>query len=821
MPPLMAGSILEDVRRGVRHLVRSPAFSLATIATLALGLAANIAMLSVWNALMLRPLPVRAPSELVWARGHSPQGQNRLTLATAVPRLEEDPGPLTGYCAWNGNLVLPVEAHGEPTQASIDFMSAGCLETLGLMPVLGRVYTAAEAPLTSAGAQVVLIHHRFWQRMFGGDPAVIGQRLRTEGRQLEIIGVLPAGYDGIQIDGGADIVAPFGSILPAPVGRPPGASLILARLRPGTTIEQARAHLTSRWPAVVAAVLPAGLNARERDTFRDVQVRVESLATGLSELRDRYRRAVQVALGLTGLLLALVCANLGGLLLARMAAREQELQVRRALGATGARLFQQMAIESLLLAGVGTVLGTGLAWTLVGAIERLLPVGITGRTLSLTPDLRVIGVSAVGGVLTAGLICLVPVLSATRRANAAETQWDRTVVRASTRRHRLLLVTQVAICSILVVGAGLLSRSLAALLGADTGVRPDRVLSVRLMPLPNGYEGFDAASYYPVLLERLAALPSVHRVGYARMFPHLTTATPQLAPITVIGEPDPDIGAQFDVVSPRFFDTVGIRVVRGRGIETGDDARARAVAVVNEQLARQIAAGGEVIGRRISYGPGPERENIEVVGVVSNATLGSFRATSPPIVYLSALQAGRLGYYPTLALATNGEPMRIAPDVERVVRSMGHEYAHTTLPLAEFLDRSVATERLAAGVAGATALLGIVLALVGLYALLAFAVDRRAREIGVRLALGATSGGVLRLVIREGVTLVLCGVAVGVPLSIGPARFLESLLFGITPFDWITLAGTAVAFLVVGLVGGLVPAIRASRVDPATVLRAE
>lgn len=821
MPPLMVRSVLEDVRRGVRHLARSPLFSLATIATLALALAANIAMLSAWNALVLRPLPVRAPSELVWARGRSPQGQNRLSLITAVPRLEEDPGPLTGYCAWNGNLVLPVEAHGEPTQASIDFMSAGCLETLGLRPVLGRAYTAAEAPLTSAGAQVVLIHHRFWQRMFGGDPAVVGQRLRTEGRELEIIGVLPAGYDGIQIDGGADIVAPFASILPAPVGRPPGASLILARLRPGTTIEQARAHLTPRWPAVMAAVLPGGLSARERDTFLDVQVRVESLTTGLSELRDQYRRAVQVAFGLTGLLLVLVCTNLGGLLLARMAAREQELQVRRALGATGARLFQQMVIESALLAGIGTVLGGVLAWTLVGAIERLLPVGLTGRTLSLTPDLRVIGVSVVGGVLTAVLTCLGPVLSVTRRTNAAEAQWNRTVSPASARRHRILLVTQVAICSILVVGAGLLSRSLAALLGADTGVRPDRVLSVRLMPLPNGYEGFDAASYYPALLERLAALPSVHRVGYARMFPHLTTATPQLAPITVIGEPDPDIGAQFDVVSPRFFDTVGIRVVRGRGIEPGDDARARAVAVVNEQLARQIAAGGEVIGRRISYGTGPGRENIEVVGVVSNATLGSFRATSPPIVYLSALQAGRLGYYPTLALATDGEPMRVASDVERVVRSMGHEYAHTTLPLAKFLDRSVATERLAAGVAGATALLGIVLALVGLYALLAFSVARRAREIGVRLALGATSGGVLRLVIREGVSLVLCGVAVGVPLSIWPARFLESLLFGIAPLDWITLGGTAVAFLVVGLLGGLVPAMRASRVDPAIVLRAE
>ncbi|MEZ5283812.1 MAG: ABC transporter permease [Vicinamibacterales bacterium] len=694
----MVGSVLEDVRRGVRHLVRSPVFSLATIATLALGLGANAAMVSAWNALMLRPLPVRSPSELVWARGFGSQGQTRLMLITAVPRLEEDPGPLTGHCAWNGNLVLPVEANGEPTQATIDFMSAGCLDTLGLVPVLGRAYTAAEAPLTTAGAPVVLIHHRFWQRMFGGDTAVVGKRLSTEGRQLEIIGVLPAGYDGIQVDGGADIVAPFGSILPGPVGRPPGASLIVARLRPGATLDQARAHLAPRWRAVVEAVLPPGLTARERDTFLDVHVRIESLARGLSDLRDQYRRPVQVALGLTGILLALVCANLGGLLLARMAAREQELRVRRALGATGGRLFRQMAIECLLLAGVGTAVGSVLASTLLGMIEGLLPAKLTGRTLSLTPDLRVIAVTTVGGLLTAVLICLVPIVSTLRRANAAEGQWHRTIAGAGARRHRLLLVTQVALCSILVVGAGLLSRSLAALRDADIGVRADHVLSVRLMPVPNGHERFDAASYYPALLERIAALPSVRRVGYARMFPHLTTSTPQLAPITVTGEPDPDIGAQFDVVSPRFFETVSIRLLRGRGIEAGDDARTGAVAVVNEKLARQLAAGGEVIGRRISYGTGPGRENIEVVGVVSDATLGSFRATSPPIVYLSALQAGRLGYYPTLAIATAGEPLQIAPEVERLVRSLGHEHrryctAARRVPRPERLDRATGDGR--------------------------------------------------------------------------------------------------------------------------------
>jgi putative ABC transport system permease protein len=821
MSPPMAESIMADVLRALRHLARSPTFTLATVVTLALGLGANAAMLSAWNALVLRPLPVRSPSELVWARGYSPQGQPRLTLITAVPLLDEDSGPLAGHCAWNGNLVLTVEANGEPTQATVDFMTAGCLDTLGLTPMLGRGYTAAEAPLASAGTRAVLIHHRFWHRMFGGDPEVLGRRLRTEGVELEIIGVLPPGYDGIQVDGGADIVAPFGSILPGPAGRPPGASAILARLRPGATLDQARAHLAARWPAVVEAVLPAGLGSRDRDAFRDVQVRVGSLATGFSSLREQYRRPVQVALGLTGLLLVLVWANLGGLLLARLAAREQELVVRRALGATGWRLFRQTAIESLLLAGVGTAVGGVLAWLLLGVLEGLLPTGLTGRALSLRPDLRILTVGALGGVLTAALVCVVPVLATIRRAGDTAAQWHRTIAGTGPRRHRILLVTQVALCSVLVVGAGLLSRSLAALQGAETGVRPEGVLSVRLMPVPNGYEQFDAASYYPTLLEQIAALPGVRRVGYARMFPHLTTSTPQLAPVTVVGEPDLGSGAQFDVVSPGFFETVGIRLLRGRGIEVGDDARAPVVAVLNEQLARQLAPGAEIIGRRIGYGTGPGRENIEVVGVVSNATLGSFRAASTPIVYLSAAQAGRLGYFPTLEIATDGNPMRIAPEVEQVVRTMGREYAHTTLPLSEFLERSVSTERLATSVASATALLGIALALVGLYALLAFGVARRTRELGVRMALGATSGSVLRMVMRDGLGLVLCGVAIGLPLSIWTAQFLGSLLYAVEPMDGLTLGGTTMCFLLVAVVGGFVPALRASRVDPAIALRAD
>lgn len=480
----MVESLLQDIRHAARHLRRSPGFALAAIPTLALGIGASTAMLSVLNALVLRELPVRTPSELVSARAYSREGQPRLTLITTLPLLDEAPGPLTGYCAWNGDLVLTVEANQQPMQAVIDFMTAGCFEVLGVVPTLGRLYTAGEAPLTRPGTRVALIRHRFWQRMFGGDPTVLGKRIRAEGVEIEIIGVLPPSYEGVSVDTGPDIVAPFGSIMPVPAGRPPGASYVLARLRPGATLEQARAHLVPRWPGIVDAAIPPGLPARDQQVFRDVTVRVESFANGASFLRQRYLQSLQIAVGLTSMLLVLVCLNLGGLLLARLASREGEILVRRALGATRWRLAQQLSAESVLVALAGTTLGIPLAFLFVNAIDALLPAGLTARVIALSPDTRVLGLTMLAGLLTGLLISLVPLLATTSVTRHGGAQWERTIASGGLR-GKALMVAQVALCSVLVVGATLLSRSLTALQRVETGVRTDNVLSVRLMPVPN------------------------------------------------------------------------------------------------------------------------------------------------------------------------------------------------------------------------------------------------------------------------------------------------------------------------------------------------
>ena len=347
----MTDALLHDARHALRRLRQSPGFAVAATVVLAIGIAANTALFGALHALQWRELPVRAPGELIWARGHGPEGQTRLTLITALEHLEKDEGPVSGYCAFNGGLVAAVDANDIPAQAGIDFLTAGCFEMLGIAPAFGRFYTADEAPLTARSARVAVITHRFWHRMYGGDSSVLGRRLRMEGVEVEVIGVLPPGFSGLDIDGGADIFAPFGAVVPNPVGRVPGASHIIGRLRPGASMEQAEAHLAPRWSAILAAVVPGTLPAPEQSVLRDGHVRVGSLAAGFSSLRDRYLEPLQISFALTLVLLLLICANLGGLLLARLTARQSEFVVRRAADPW------TLATAAVLLVALGTAAG--------------------------------------------------------------------------------------------------------------------------------------------------------------------------------------------------------------------------------------------------------------------------------------------------------------------------------------------------------------------------------------------------------------------------------------------------------------------------------
>ena len=665
----------------------------------------------------------------------------------------------------------------------------------------------------------MVIGYDFWQKMFGGAPDVVGRSFQTDGDPVTVIGVMPRGFRGLRVDDGVDIIAPFGTVIPSPANRLL-ASYILGRLRPGVTLEAARAELATRWPPLMDRVIPTTLSPAEQRNLRDVTIRVDAVATGFSLLRTRYEQPLWIGSALTLGLLLLACVNVGGLALSRVVARGGELAMRTALGASRLRLARLLVLEILAVAGAGTILGIGVAWVAVKPIASALPFGGLQPTLNIAPDARVLFVTALAGLVTAFLASLLPVWLASRRATL-QLHTDRTVA-ATSRPGRALLVAQVALSVALLMGAGLLTSSLYLLFHNHPGFDGTRILSARLRPLPGAYRDRafnNGLNYYPVLLERIAALPGVRSVGYARAFGNADRDDVGRMPIGFVGTQPSDLTAQLDVVSPGFFETIGIPILQGRGPRWSDTPEAPRVAFVSASLAR--ALGGDVIGKHVSFGSDPLFRDVEIVGVVGDASLGNLRSPAPPVFYGVATQLGPYGLYSTLEIAASGDPWLLVDPLQDTLRGLGREYAYSITTLDKRLRRNAVNERMGATLAMPVATLAALLAFVGIYSLFAYAVVRRTREIGVRVAVGATPGAVLRMVLRESVTLTAIGVALGIPSGIMASRGLRALLFGVSESDPLVAASVALFFLVLTIAAVLIPAGRAARLDPVAALRAE
>ena len=812
----MFDAFRQDLRHALGHLRRSPAFTLGAILTLALGIGASAAVFSALNALVLRPAPIQDPSGLIGVWPINARGQRTSTLAPVADLLED--GPLESVCAY-GSSSVGVEANRIPVYAAVEIVTHQCFATIGVAPLLGRVFTADEAPASRPGMRVVVIGYDFWQKMFGGAPDVVGRSFQTDGDPVTVIGVMPRGFRGLRVDDGVDIMAPFGTVVPSPANRLL-ASYILGRLRPGVTLEAARAELATRWPPMMDRVIPTTLSPAEQRNLRDVTIRVDAVATGFSLLRTRYEQPLWIGSALTLGLLLLACVNVGGLALSRVVARGGELAMRTALGASRLRLARLLVLEILAVAGAGTILGIGVAWVAVKPIASALPFGGLQPTLNITPDARVLVVTALAGLVTGLLASLLPVWLASRRATL-QLHTDRTVA-ATSRPGRALLVAQVALSVALLMGAGLLTSSLYLLFHNHPGFDGTRILSARLRPLPGAYRDRafnNGLNYYPVLLERIAALPGVRSVGYARAFGNADRDDVGRMPIGFVGTQPSDLTAQLDVVSPGFFETIGIPILQGRGPRWSDTPEAPRVAFVSASLAR--ALGGDVIGKHVSFGSDPQFRDVEIVGVVGDASLGNLRSPAPPVFYGVATQLGPYGLYSTLEIAASGDPWLLVDPLQDTLRGLGREYAYSITTLDKRLQRNAVNERMGATLAMPVATLAALLAFVGIYSLFAYAVVRRTREIGVRVAVGATPGAVLRMVLRESVTLTAIGVALGIPTGIMASRGLRALLFGVSESDPLVAASVTVFFLVLTIAAVFIPARRAARLDPVAALRAE
>ena len=818
----MIGTLLQDVRYAVRQLRHAPGIAIVVAATLAVAVAAGATLFSLLNAIALRELPIPAAERLaVLSLADQRSQAQRLFHYSTYAEFILRQKVFEHVCAYSGGGVFPLEARGVLTDAAIAAMTPDCFGLLGVRPLFGRVLGPDDAPGLGEPARVVVLGHRFWQRAFNADPKAVGDRLVVDGVPLTIVGVMTPEFAGLDVDAGSDFYIPLTLRLSGDPKRPVRFYNIVGRRHRGVSLEQAREQIAAAWPALQEATLPAALTAAQRDDARNERIQVESGASGISSLRRQYARPLAGLVSIAAVLLLVGCINLSGLLLARAAAREQQLAVALALGATRLRIVRQLMIEGLLPAFAGTLVALPLAYVACRALGAALLNGVVPLAMSLTPDARVIGAMGVVAILAGVTIGALPALAGSRHDPQRALQRGRTATPSMRRWSQALLVGQVALSLALLFVAGLFTASLTSVRSLDSGFRGEGIIFTRAWQQPGPPRKYDEQSYYPALVERLSAIPGVRSVALSHYFPAYFNVGLARQPIgrseTARGLGDVDGLTEF--ISPRFFETVGARIVRGRDFAWSDRAGAPPVVIINEALERKLFPAGDAIGRRIRVGADPRRQAVEVVGIASDVTVGNLRSPHVPVAFRPRMQEPQYMRVPIVTLQVGGDTTTAAAAVGPAIASFGHEYIRGVTSLADQLDASLLQERLLATVSSFFAALAALLAFVGLYALLAHAVARRAREIGLRMAIGASRRSVITLVVRDASRLVMLGVVAGVPCAIAAGRLTRTLLFGVGPSDPFVLGGSAVVFLLIGAIAALMPARRASGVDPMVVLR--
>jgi predicted permease len=817
-------SLFQDVKYAIRHVRRSPGFAVSAILTLAIGIGANAAMVSILNALVFKRVSMADPDGLVSLTTIDDRGRERYVPFAAADAFLES-GPFTTLCGYNGGGVNTVEAGGVPTIALSAYVSGKCFDTFGVAPLFGRTIVDEDYPWSGPGNKVAVISHRFWTRLFNADRNVIGKTFRVERIELTVIGVMPKGFSGLHIDTEVDFYAPPDTVYPAPRERRPVATQMVGRLRDGVTLEQAAAQLQALWPQVKSATAGDPSRAAEGAALYGDTTVLRPMSTGISSsLRRQYGSAFGMMAALTSLLLVLMCVNVGGLLLTRLSARANEVAMRLALGGSRYRVGRQLVAEGVVLSIAGTALAIPIAFALVAPITSFMPQNRIPRTIDLTPDTTILALMAAIGVIAGLVITALPVWLAVRQ-HSSPLSWDRTVAPATSWCARGLLIAQVAVSVVILVGASLLVRSLYLLQHADTGITTAQVIDVDTLSLPGGRlatpadQSQNALPHYMALLDQIARLPGVRSAGISQGFPRQTL--PPATPVQYVGHPDSDILALPDTVTPGFFETIGVPLVSGRYFQWTDTAPAARVCIVTESLARRLEPDADVLGRHIRYGTVRDRQDMMIVGVVRNMTLGSLRYDAPPIVFVPPLSTGANLVAPNILIASTQSLEHTANAVRQILAQGGRDYAREIVPVADLFARSPATERITAILGGVMGALAALLAIVGIHAALAYSVARRTREIGVRVAIGANPQTVARSVIGEAALVTVTGLTIGIPSALVASKTLRSLLFRVSETDMPTFTFVAAGFMLIGLLAGVLPARRAANVDPVIALRGD
>jgi predicted permease len=598
---------------------------------------------------------------------------------------------------------------------------------------------------------------------------------------------------------------------------------VFGRLKDGVTIEQARAQLQSFWPDVLLATVSTQTPGLRRQLFLSMGLEVAPAAKGRrSELRDQFARPLYVLAGIVGLILLVACVNLANLMLARAAARSHEMSIRVAIGASRASLICQVLTESLTLSFAGALLGLAFAFWSSRLLLALMTEGNQLLiSLNLTPDVRVLALTMSVATLTGLLFGLAPAWRSSGQDPASVLQQN---TRGSSRGvgafGKALIIAQVALSLVVLLGAGLFVRSFQRLRSIDTGFQKQNILEIGLNPVPRGYEKLDLASYHQQLINRISNLPGVLSVAFSES-PIPGSQDWNRDSVSTLAEAsiNAHLMAAAIRISPNFFRTAGIPIVQGRDFSDADDQHHPRLAILSRGLARRLFLDGNIIGQTIRFSVMPEYQSIQIIGVADDARVVNLRDATLPVLYLCAsqeqTQAGNL------VVRTTQTPEALAGSASREISSLGHEYALQTKTVSQIITEDLVEERVTALLSAFFAALALLLACIGLYGLMSYAVTRRTREIGIRVAMGAQRKNVLWIVLRETLALTFFGIAIGIPCALAATWLIASMLFGLSSSDPPTIAGVGLLLLFIALVAGYLPARRASSINPIDALRAE
>ncbi|HWQ55964.1 MAG TPA: ABC transporter permease [Bryobacteraceae bacterium] len=802
--------IVDDLRHGWRMLRKTPVFTCVAVLTLALGIGANSAIFTLINAALLRPLPFPEPERLVlvWED-------------TSMFGLKDSPVAMGNYMEWRAqNRVFEemgalerrsfrLTGRGEAQQIAGSVVTASLLRTLGTQPVLGRLFREDEdRPGTP---KTVLLSDGFWRREFGGDPGILGRTARINDEPYTVAGVMPSGIrfpDNLN-----EIWVPAGASYDPRDFSDKGRhnAMVVARLKPGVSLARANEDI--------------GAIARSLERqFPDSNAKVGAFVAPLREhLVADLRSILMVLAGAVGFVLLIACANIANLLLSRASNRRREMAIRAAIGASRSRIVRQLLTENLLLSGGGALCGLAIAVWGVKILATTLPAGISGIS-AVTVDGRVLAFTLAVSLLTGLLFGLAPAFELTRvdlHHTLKQGGAKQASAAGSRRIERVLVVSEVALAFMLAVGAALLMQSFAQLRGTDPGFQTTGILTMKT-PLSRAQYRDQAkrSDFHRQVLERVGALPGVVSAGFTNGIPLVTKG--DVHGFNIEGRPRLSGGvysnANYRVVTPNYLATIGIPLREGRYLDTHDTPEAPLVALVNEALQRKFWAGEGALGKRFRFGS--TSRWITIVGVVRDVKQAGLDQPSRPEMYLAAAQSPT--WLGELAIRTKGNPKSLAAAVRREIRAVDQDVPVTDVrTMEEVLDREVFQRRAQMLLLAVFAALALLLASLGIYGVLAYLVARRTKEIGIRIALGASPRDVLVLVAGQGVGLSMAGIAAGAAGALVLAQVMSKLLFGIAATDGPTFVGVGVLLVAVASAASLIPARRAMRLDPNVALREE